>query len=229
MYCDMNNGNYFGTAVKPIKIECVTTCVEYSDFLAHTLPLNQNLFDRMIVVTAPWDKATRKVCETHRVEYVETNRFMETHGEFRKGYGINVGLDKLSKDAWIVHMDSDIILPSHFKDVIAIADLDSTMVYGIDRAEFKSYEDCMTFTSHDRQFAKSMYVSLDEPGIPMKDIRLIAAKIELETERAASEMLQQKLAAAYRQRDRYALIAAVTGWILLLTLTAWSLREAFRG
>lgn len=128
-----------------IRIEAVTTCVQYADFLAHTLPLNLIHFDRLIVVTAPWDEKTRKVCDTYGIEYVETNRFMENHGEFRKGHGINEGLKRLDKKAWIVHFDSDIILPTHFRESIARADLDSSMVYGIDRAEFKSYADWQRF------------------------------------------------------------------------------------
>src|SRR6266436_641441 len=47
--------------VNPVKIECVVTCVDYSDFLAETLAHNRVLFDRLVVVTAPEDKATRRV------------------------------------------------------------------------------------------------------------------------------------------------------------------------
>ena len=137
--------NLFSRTNSKVKIEAVTTSVQTSDFLAHTLPLNLIHFDRLIVVTAPWDTATRKVCETHRIEYVETNKFMEHHGEFRKGFGINEGLAKLDKDAWIVHLDSDIILPAHFRTAVKTADLDPTMIYGIDRAEFKSYADWQRF------------------------------------------------------------------------------------
>jgi glycosyltransferase involved in cell wall biosynthesis len=129
----------------PIKIEAVTTCVDYSDFLAHTLPLNLIHFDRLIVVTSPSDVRTRKVCETHGIEYCETNKFAERHDEFKKGYGINEGLRKLDRDSWIVHLDSDIILPAHFRQSIARADLDTLMIYGCDRAEFKSFADWQRF------------------------------------------------------------------------------------
>jgi hypothetical protein len=103
------------------------------------------MFDNFIVVTAPEDKATRKVCDHYGVKYKATDAFMSRWGEFRKGCGINEGLKELDKNAWIVHMDCDIILPSHFRSALEIADLDTSMIYGIDRAEFKSYEDWQRF------------------------------------------------------------------------------------
>ena len=80
-----------------MKIEAVITCSNYSDFLAHTLPLNRSLFDRLVVVTSPEDRETQRVCEYWHVECLKTDR-METHwGRFKKGRGINDGLAKLDK------------------------------------------------------------------------------------------------------------------------------------
>ena len=128
-----------------VKIEAVTTCVNCADFLAHTLPLNKDLFDKFVVVTAPEDKATKRVCDHYGVKYKLTDAFRSRWGEFKKGAGINEGLAELSKDGWLVHFDCDVILPSHFRQTLERADLDTSMVYGIDRAEFKSYEDWQRF------------------------------------------------------------------------------------
>jgi hypothetical protein len=128
-----------------MKIEAVTTCVNCADFLAHTLPLNKDLFDKLIVVTAPEDKATKQVCDHYGVRYHQTDAFRSRWGEFCKGAAINEGLNQLAKDAWMVHLDSDVILPAHFRQAIERADLDTSMVYGIDRAEFKSYADWQKF------------------------------------------------------------------------------------
>lgn len=126
-------------------IECVITCVDNADFLAHTLPNNYHLFDHFLVVTAPEDKPTKRVCDNYGVRYVETDVFRSRWGEFCKGAGINVGLSALDKKGWLVHMDADVILPSHFRKILQNADLDKSMIYGIDRFQFQSYEDWQRF------------------------------------------------------------------------------------
>jgi len=131
---------------KDIKIEAIITCVNYSDILAHTLPLNYRQFDRTVVVTSPEDKGTQRVVDYYTgAEKCVTDAFRSHWGEFRKGSAINEGLKKLDKDGWILHLDADIILPPNFRDVLERADLDTSMIYGVDRAEFKSYEDWQRF------------------------------------------------------------------------------------
>ena len=45
-----------------MKIEAVTVCCDYGDFLAAVAPLNAPLFDRWIIVTKAEDAETRAVC-----------------------------------------------------------------------------------------------------------------------------------------------------------------------
>jgi len=129
-----------------IKIECVITCVGYGDFLAHTLPLNMRHFDKLVVATSPADKETQKVCDFYGVQVWLTDAFnAQWDGQFKKGAGINQGLSRLDRDAWILHLDADIVLPPNFRKVIEAADLDPSMIYGADRAEFKSFEEWQKF------------------------------------------------------------------------------------
>jgi len=134
-------------STRAFTLEAVTTCVNYSDFLAHTLPLNKPHFNKMVVVTAPEDKATKKVCDAYRQPYHATDAFRSRWDEFRKGAAINEGLGKLDKSAWIVHLDADIILPPHFRESLERADLDTSMIYGCDRVEVQSWEDWQRFYS----------------------------------------------------------------------------------
>ncbi len=116
-----------------MKIEAVTTCVGYSDFLSETLPHNRSLFDRMVVVTAPEDKDTRRVCEYWNVQCVLSDAFETRWGKFNKGRGINAGLGVLDRQDWLVHLDADIVLPPDSRKFLECAQLESDSIYGIDR------------------------------------------------------------------------------------------------
>lgn len=115
-------------------IECVTVSVNFSDVLAHSLPLNKHHFDRMIVVTSPADTATRKLCDHHYVECVVTDAFYHNDQAFNKARGINAGLAKLAKTGWVAHIDADIVLPARtrrlWNETVA---LDPGCIYGMDR------------------------------------------------------------------------------------------------
>ena len=129
----------------PFKIEAVTTCVNHSDFLAYTLPVNRQHFDRLIVCTSPEDKATQRVCDYYGVRYHATDAFASRWEQFRKGAAINEGLGLLERDCWLLHLDADIVLPPNFREVLVKADLDTTMIYGADRVEFKSFAEWQRF------------------------------------------------------------------------------------
>ena len=124
-----------------VKIEAVTVCIGYSDFLAYTLPLNKLVFDKIIVVTAPEDKDTQRVCDTYGIQYLRTDSTRSRWGDFYKAKAINEGKALLDLDDWITHLDADVILPAHFHNAIARAELDTTMIYGCDRMECQSFEE----------------------------------------------------------------------------------------
>ncbi|MGD0386404.1 MAG: hypothetical protein ABSB73_09745 [Solirubrobacteraceae bacterium] len=116
-----------------MSIEAVVTCVGFDDFLAETLPLNKHQFRRMVVVTSPEDERTQRVCEYHHVQCEVTDAFGSHWGEFNKGAGVNVGLAALDLDGWVCHLDADIALPPQFAGLLECADLDPSMIYGVDR------------------------------------------------------------------------------------------------
>jgi hypothetical protein len=128
-----------------MKIEAVTVCVQYADFLSWFLLANAKLFDRLIVVTDTKDRATADLCEHHHVECVKTDVFYDGGLAFNKGAGINAGLDRLDRDGWVLHLDSDIILPPRSRSLIESMSLDQSMIYGIDRMLCQSFEDWIAY------------------------------------------------------------------------------------
>jgi hypothetical protein len=92
-----------------MKIECVTVCVNFSDVLAFTMPLNKGQFDRMIVVSDTQDEATKNLCSHQHVELLQTDDFYHSDQAFAKARGINAGLAKLNAADWIIHLDADVV------------------------------------------------------------------------------------------------------------------------
>src|SRR4051812_13604369 len=117
---------------RTMRIECVTVCVGYADFLAETIPFNRPHFDRWVIVTTPEDRDTRELCRRHGLTPVLTRDFYRGGAEFAKARGIRRGIDHLSADCWALHLDGDIALPGHFRRGLEMADLDPAKVYGCD-------------------------------------------------------------------------------------------------
>lgn len=130
------------------KLECVIVCAHYDDFLRETLPHNKQMFDRIVVVTSPDDKRTQKLCEFHHIECIPTHALGVLEGAFRKGAGINVGLNRLDKDGWVLHLDADIWLPPQTRSLLQKMDLDKSMLYGIDRFIVENFESWRGFVEN---------------------------------------------------------------------------------
>ncbi len=50
-----------------MKIEAVSVCLNYADFLEQTIRVNQSLFDDWVIVTSQADAATISVCTRYGV------------------------------------------------------------------------------------------------------------------------------------------------------------------
>lgn len=130
-----------------MKIEAVTVCVDYSDFLAWAALWNKRHFDDWVVVTSTADTKTQKICDYHHIRCVQTDAFYDGDRAFNKGAGINAGLAALKCRDWVMHLDGDILLPPRTRDLIERASLDPQAIYGIDRMMCRSYEDWTRFVS----------------------------------------------------------------------------------
>lgn len=116
-----------------MKIECITVCVNYADFLREMLPYTVHLFDDYVVVTSPNDGETKELCRRWSIRCLVTDDFTSRGDEFCKGRGIQRGLDSLSMSDWVLHLDADMALPSTFRQSLEHAHLQTDCVYGVDR------------------------------------------------------------------------------------------------
>lgn len=131
-------------------IEAVTVCVNYSDFLAHTLPLNKHHFDHWVVITSREDRETQRLCKHHNVECLVTDRFTENGDKFNKAKGINEGLLYHSKREWMVHIDADIVLPPMFRQIVERMSLNKDVIYGADRLMCPDFKQWMEYVKKPR-------------------------------------------------------------------------------
>ena len=123
-----------------MKLEAITVCVGYADFLKETIPFNLPHFDRWVIVTHPTDTDTRELCRRYGIYCVLTDEIYRDGSEFNKGRAIIRGIDQLASDGWVVHIDADIVLPHHTRLALDAAHLDEECLYGCDRVMVKSWE-----------------------------------------------------------------------------------------
>lgn len=121
----------------------VTVCVEYSDFLAQTLPINMQQVDRLVVVTSPFDKQTVNLCNKFGVDCVQTTAMYDEGDKFNKGRAINLGLGHCRGKDWFLHLDADIVLPHGFRNMIHRARIEEKKLYGSDRMNVYGYDTWM--------------------------------------------------------------------------------------
>lgn len=111
-----------------MKIEAVTVCVDFSEKLEKII-LNKKKLDRWVIVTHESDKDTINVCKKFKLEYICSKKIFK-NAKFAKGRAINEGLRELDKDDWILHIDSDQLLPEDFREKLLNLKLSKNKLYG---------------------------------------------------------------------------------------------------
>lgn len=124
-----------------MRIEAVIVCVDYADFLEHTLPENLNHLDHVVVVTTPEDRATQALCNRLGVTCVDTKEFFIDGAKFNKARGINLGFSHCRYREWVVQLDADVLLPHRFRPMLDHAKLDESCIYGADRVNVLGFEE----------------------------------------------------------------------------------------
>jgi hypothetical protein len=166
-----------------VTIESVTVCVDYADFLAEVLPYNKcNAADYTLIVTDKKCKDVQAVCEWNGVHCISTDIFYANGNKFNKGAGINAGLDVLKNSDWVLHYDSDILFPKHFKEtfkgLVRTGAIQKDWIYSVDRVDIPDYESWIKFKQNPRiqytnevfveppRFSMGVRVAKKEDGVP---------------------------------------------------------------
>jgi hypothetical protein len=132
---------------RALRVEAVTVCVGYGDFLAATLPENLPVLDELVVITTAEDEETRAVCRHHNVRHILSDDH-ERGGPFNKARLINRVLDQVGGQDWILHLDADIVLPRQFRRLLDWAHLDPRCLYGADRQRLVGWDEWQAFKRH---------------------------------------------------------------------------------
>jgi hypothetical protein len=130
-----------------MRIEAVTVCVDYGDFLAATLPHLLPLVDDLVVVTSPEDLETRYVCQRWNVRCLMTDLHHRKGSRFNKARLINHGLNHLSRRDWLLHIDADIVVPPNARMLFGNADPSEACLYGVDRVNCPSFAEWQAFVA----------------------------------------------------------------------------------
>lgn len=138
------------------KIDCVTVCVHFDDYLALTLDRLVSTFDRVAVVTIEADAATRRLAETRGAQVVLSDRHHYMQEAFNLPALINDGVAALSPTAWICKIDTDVYLPVDARTQLDRALDDPELLWGSQRYFCETAE---IF----RRFEKTSDYSLLEP------------------------------------------------------------------
>jgi hypothetical protein len=116
-----------------VEIWGISVCVSYSDFLCHTIENNKKVLHKWIVVSDLKDHKTKAICDFYDIDCIQTDIFYEGSNVFNKYAGLNLGLKKVPKDAWVLFLDSDIVMLPETKRILKSLNLEKDTLYGMDR------------------------------------------------------------------------------------------------
>ncbi len=119
-YLDEATGNACrvstNSTIRPQRIDAITVCVGYDDYLEATIRHTLSQVDSYTIVTTPEDKATKTLAKSLGCKVVLSDLIKEGGAAFAKGRGMNDGLGTLRETAdWILVLDADVILPETFR------------------------------------------------------------------------------------------------------------------
>ena len=110
-----------------MKINIISVCVNYSDYLSFTYEYNKEEFVKhnYWIITHSKDTATINFCKQHNISYYTTNAFYQYGSIFNKAASMNnfcqeKYVDILQDNSWTLFCDSDTIVAPVVKEFCEI-------------------------------------------------------------------------------------------------------------
>ncbi len=118
-----------------MRIEAIVPSVGFGDYLWDTLPRNLPHVDDLVVVTSKEDTESQSAAVRHGARLITTDAHRRGDSPYDKGAAINAGLAYLRRDAWLLLLDADIVMPPTARRLVEAAGPDPSCIYGVDRVD----------------------------------------------------------------------------------------------
>jgi len=133
-----NSTNIYDVKLQPTKntvLPLIGICVSYNyyDTLQFTLPVNYLHFDKIYLITQVNDVQTLEFSQHFDNVHLLFYDFTNNNKKFDKFGALNYAQKKAYKahpDSWYLILDSDIILPNNFIDILIKENLNTECIYG---------------------------------------------------------------------------------------------------
>lgn len=120
-------------------IKAVIVCVRYDDLLEYALPTIRPHVEAAVVITTPWDTATREIAQAGGASVYVTKAFYSHGAAFNKGAALNEYI-ALAPAPWILLADADTALPHDTRSVIEANVTEPHYLYGARRFDCPTRE-----------------------------------------------------------------------------------------
>ena len=126
-----------------MNIDAIITCVgrEALTMLEFTYIYNLDLYDNLIIVTSPKDHDVELFCKRNKLQCIVTDVFNKNGAKFNKGAGINIALENLKYNDWVLHLDSDITSKPEDRLIMEKECIDKENFYGTRRIIVKNLKE----------------------------------------------------------------------------------------
>lgn len=122
----------------------MSVCIQYSDYLAQTLPNNRPLFSAYYIITERSDTETIKLAQAYKCILLFTDQKNAKGASFNKSGMLHAAqhfVHKRHSYSWIVVVDADIFLPANLWKLIDVHGLNKNGIYGISRKTYNTHAD----------------------------------------------------------------------------------------